>query len=367
MKPKLLIISREYAPMIAGVSKYVSEIAKRLNVEKTVLALKVEGRQDRDVEEVVYPTFAKKRVIKAAYFVLKSVVKSVRNDYDVLVGNAFIGGIAGALSKLFTGKPLVSIIYDIDFLDRNAAEYGKVNRFFRKHAIGFILASSDKIIVDSDKVEKDIMRLFGTDRQKIVTIPCGITPAGKFRKFGKTSKRVILFVGNMAEKKGLTDLVEAMALVVNKIKNAELWLVGPDAGLFAQFKKKLQEIVSKLDLSSRVKFIGAVKLVEPYYEACDFLVLPSRHSEGFGLPIAEAASFGKPSVATRIFEETGVINKKTGLIVPEQNPEKLSEAMLKFVKNKKLRTSMGLNAKKFSKRFDWDKTANKFEKVINDL
>ncbi len=367
MKPKLLIISREYAPMIAGVSKYVSEIAKRMDVEKTVLALKVDGRKDSDVLEIEHPAFAKKRTMKAADFVFKTLLKSVRNDYDVLVGNAFIGGIIGSLSKLLTGKPLVSIIYDIDFLDRNAAEYGKINKFFRRHATGFIIASSDRIVVDSEKVRNDIIRLFGTDGRKIVTIPCGITHAKKFRKLGKSDKRVILFVGNMAEKKGLTDLVEAMKVVVGSFKNVELWIVGPDKDMFAQFRKKLQAVVLDFGLSGHVKFIGAVKMVEPYYEACDFLVLPSRHSEGFGLPIAEAASFGKPSVATRIFEETGVINKRTGLIVPGQNPRRLAEAMLTFLRDEKLLKKMGADAKKFSVKFDWDNAAGRFEKVINDL
>jgi glycosyltransferase involved in cell wall biosynthesis len=171
----------------------------------------------------------------------------------------------------------------------------------------------------------------------------------------------------VAEKKGLTVLVHAMKDVVDAHPNAELWLVGPDADIFAPYKARLKNLVSALGLEKNVKFVGVVKFVEPYYEACDFLVLPSLHSEGFGLPIVEAARFGKPAVATEIFRETGVVTKRTGLIVPSNDVRRLSSAMLSLLKNRGLRKKLGDRAKRFSKKFDWDVAALEFERVLKNL
>lgn len=364
---RLLVISREYEPMIAGVSKYISEIMRRLNAEKTVLALKFGNAQRNDVEEISYPALVGRRSIKAVYFVVASVMKALRKDFDVIVGNAFIGSVSGAVVKLLTGKPLVSIIYDVDFLERDAAEYGSINKHVRRHALGAMLWFSDRIIVDSGKVKRDIIRFYGIDTRKIFSIPCGISPASGFGKIGKPKRKIILFVGNMAEKKGLTDLANAMKRVVEKYPRVELWLVGPDRDLFAPYRERLAKLVSELGLKNHIKFLGVVRFVEPYYKACDFLVLPSLHSEGFGLPIAEAAYFGKPAVATEIFRETGVITSKTGLLVPPGNVEMLGNAILKMLKDEKLTRRLGANARKYSKRFDWSKAAKDFENVIRDV
>lgn len=367
MKPRILVISREYRPMIAGVSKYISEIMERVKAEKTIVAFKFGERNDSNIVEVEYPGFAKKRVIRALCFVTASILKSLGRDYDVIVGNAFIGSVAGVVLKLMSGKPLVSIVYDVDFLGRDTAEYGKVNKFIRKRGIGAILALSDKVVVDSDKVGRDITKFYGTSREKITTIPCGITHSTGFEKLKKTGKKIILFVGNVAEKKGLTDLAHAMKIVVKSYGKVELWLVGPDNGPFAPYMEKLGKLVRELRIDRNVKFVGVVKNVEPYYQVCDILVLPSQHSEGFGLPIAEAARFGKPCVATRIFKETGVVNEKTGVVVPAKSPEKLADAILKLMKDKKLCRKLGRNAEKFSKRFDWEASAKRFEKVVMEL
>ncbi len=364
---RLLLISREYDPMIAGVSKYVSEIMRRLRMEKTVLALKFGNSRRKDVEEVSYPPLVRRRSIKAVYFVAAVVAKALRMDFDVIVGNAFVGSVSGALLKTITGKPLVSIIYDIDFIEREAAEYGKLNKLARKKAIGAILALSDCVIADSDKVKRDIEKLYRINPKKVVAIPCGINPAKKFKKIPKGKEKIVLFVGNMAEKKGLTVLAHAMSDVAKRVPDAELWIVGPNADIFAPYKKKLKSIVASLGIEKNVRFIGEVKFVEPYYDACDFLVLPSLHSEGFGLPIIEAAYYGKPAIATKIFKETGVIKETTGLIIPAGDSKKLSSAILKLLENSALRKRMGLNAKRFVRKFDWDASAREFERVVKNL
>ncbi len=362
---RLLVISREYEPMVAGVSKYISEILPRLKSEKTVIVLSYKRRKNDKIVEIAFPGFVKKRIIKAAYFVLASVLKSFRTRYDVVVGNALIGCISGFIIKTVSGKPLVSIVYDVDFLERDV-EYGRFNKLVRKYVLAAILALSDRIIVDSEKVKRDITRFYGIGGRRIVAIPCGTNRIGKFRRIRKVGKRIILFVGNMAEKKGLTDLVNAMKPVADSVRGAELWLVGPSEDVFAPYQKRLRKLVSSIGLSGRVRFFGMVDSVEPYYDACEFLVLPSHHSEGFGLPIIEAAQFGKPSVATRIFRQTGVINKRTGLVVPEKNPQELANAMLMLLENKKLRARLGSNAKMFSRKFDWGISAEKFENVVQE-
>ncbi len=71
-----------------------------------------------------------------------------------------------------------------------------------------------------------------------------------------------------------------------------------------------------------------------FYNLADLFVLVSRRTsigdvEGFGIVVTEAALCGTPSVVSRNsgLEET-VIDRKTGLIVDQENPEDTASAII---------------------------------------
>jgi glycosyltransferase involved in cell wall biosynthesis len=91
--------------------------------------------------------------------------------------------------------------------------------------------------------------------------------------------------------------------------------------------------------------------------SCTALVCSS-YSEGFCLPIVEAAMFGKPSIVT----DTGslpelITDGQNGFVVPVGDVTALADRMYKLTKDAELRKRMRTNAVEFSKRFTISKAS----------
>ena len=85
-------------------------------------------------------------------------------------------------------------------------------------------------------------------------------------------------------------------------------------------------------------------------------VLPS-YREGLSLSLLDAAMMRKKIIASDIGGNPEVvINGKTGLLVSAKNAQRLAEAMIWMLENKKEATEMAKNARQFyEKNFDFEK------------
>src|SRR3989344_1451288 len=90
------------------------------------------------------------------------------------------------------------------------------------------------------------------------------------REYKIKGKNVILFLGRLAEKKGVKYLIQAL----NLIKNLDyILLIGGDGPL----RKELEEIVNNFNLNKRVKFLGYITGKEKidYILLSDIMIIPS--------------------------------------------------------------------------------------------
>ncbi len=369
MHPKILVISREFEPQIAGVSTYLSEIEKRLKNEKIVIAQHMTKRKRKDVIGVSYPKFLSSRYLRFIYFIASAAAKSIFIKSDVVVGNALVGSTAAVIIKILTKKPVISVIYDVDQIKDDVNELGVIDKSVRKFLQKIIFCLSNYIVVDSEKVKKDIINLHNIDSNKITVIGSGFIVDDESKPIKKPAgNKIILFVGINTRKKGLEDLVNAFGNVKKFVPKCKLWIVGPDTGFLGPFHNELIKLSKQLGVNEDVKFFGEVPNTSPYYKTCDVFVLPSRHSEGFGIPCVEAGYFGKPVVATKIFEETGVVVRdKTALVVDPYKPSELAGALIRTLTDKKLSERLGKNGKKYVRRFTWKKASKKFSGVVEKV
>lgn len=107
---------------------------------------------------------------------------------------------------------------------------------------------------------------------------------------------LLLFVGSCIPEKGLIELIEAMALVVEKNKNVHLLLIG-EGYLIPSLKKRVDE----LRIEKNVTFKGSIpnEALPAYFASSQIFVLPS-YSEGYSLALREALSCGVISIVSRI-------------------------------------------------------------------
>lgn len=93
---------------------------------------------------------------------------------------------------------------------------------------------------------------------------------------------------------------------------------------------------------------GAVEDVRPALRACSVFVLPS-YREGTPRSVLEAMSVGRAIVTTDApgCRET-VVDGENGFLVPPRNAKALYEAMLRFVEDPELASSMGVASRRIA-------------------
>jgi glycosyltransferase involved in cell wall biosynthesis len=111
----------------------------------------------------------------------------------------------------------------------------------------------------------------------------------------------------------------------------------------------------QLGIESLVEFKGYVPNPFPYYENAFYLVLTSKN-EGFSNVLAESLSVETPVIAFDCFAGPNEIisNMENGILVENQNMQKLIEAMNLFIEDKELYNYCKKNAFQSIERFSID-------------
>jgi glycosyltransferase involved in cell wall biosynthesis len=192
----------------------------------------------------------------------------------------------------------------------------------------------------------------------------------KFRNLRKElnvgDNLVILYVGRIAESKGLDVLIRAYSRIERRRKNTHLILCGD--GYFRPF---CEDLVQKLQLE-HVLFMGDVlgDSIASYYRMADVFVLPScirPFGDGWGLVINEAMSLGLPIVTTDAVgaAEDLVKNGINGYVVKNGDAIELYTALSRILDDDELRNKMAKNSKRIFRLFnDFDKMFEGFRQSI---
>lgn len=113
---------------------------------------------------------------------------------------------------------------------------------------------------------------------------------------------VVVYNGRVNKDKGISELIDAMLLLKDKVKFKLMILGGTfygNAGNEDAFVKSLKEKAEKI--KDRIVFTGFVPYenMPDYLHLADMAALPSMWDEPFGLTIVEAMAAGLPLVTTR--------------------------------------------------------------------
>lgn len=173
---------------------------------------------------------------------------------------------------------------------------------------------------------------------------------------------VLVGCGRLAEQKGFSYLLEAVALV-RRLIPVELWILGE-----GKLKSKLQRHAVRLGIGKVVHFLGFQQEPAQYFARANLFVLSSLF-EGFGNVIVEAMAVGTPVVATdcptgpREIIESG----RSGLLVKPSDAQALADGIFQMLGNQALRTACAENGKKRALRFHADKIASEYGSLFENV
>ncbi|MFN4242089.1 MAG: glycosyltransferase family 4 protein [Tepidisphaerales bacterium] len=215
---------------------------------------------------------------------------------------------------------------------------------------------AERVIVPSRSVADFAAARCGLDPAQLAVIPNGVDLA----LFDLPPRPAPLpdatvrlgFIGRLDPVKRVADLLEALPLLPPHYR-LDLYGDGPE-------RSRLQRLVRRLELQTRVTFHGMIPRPHEALANLDLLVLPSE-AEGFGLVLAEAMAAGVPVVATAAPGIVDVVTDGvTGLLAPVARPDTLADtlqrALIEPGRTQRLQAAR-LHARK---HFDWTEIARQY-------
>ncbi|MGA2885218.1 MAG: glycosyltransferase family 4 protein [Halobacteriota archaeon] len=232
----------------------------------------------------------------------------------------------------------------------------------------------DCFLVLNTAAERYFSRLVGAE--KVHLSPMGID-FSIYRRIDKnrarddlgldSSKKYVLCVAGMVERKGLDYLIQSMPPIRERLPNTELLLVGE-----GYYKKHLQLLAQKLHIQDKIHFIPAGD-AEPrvpdeelplYYNAADVFVLPSL-IEALGVVGIEAMACETPFIGTNVEGIPSLVEQfEAGVLIPPRDSNAIASAVVKVLEDG---TPFSANRERAKNYYDWHNVAKKNIEVYNAL
>jgi glycosyltransferase involved in cell wall biosynthesis len=143
----------------------------------------------------------------------------------------------------------------------------------------------------------------------------------------------------MIPEKGITDLIEAARIVLDRIPQAHFLLAGE-----GKHRTQFMAMARDLGMEKSFTWTGLVHnpVVDGLYAAADVVCQVSRWEEAFGWVIAEAMAAARPVVATRVGGIPELVSDGgNGFLVAPRAPAEIAQRVIQLLEDSELRTRMG--------------------------
>lgn len=264
--------------------------------------------------------------------------------------------ILGAWARLI-GATYVLHLHDYDYASdlarRPQWQFRAIRSLFQGAAQVIVLGKRDAATVG---YSLDVPKSKLTVLRNCVPDP-GAAPVEARVKDRRTS---ILFLGQLGPRKGVPELLAALASPA--LENDTWQAVIAGDGPVDHYRSE----AALLGLAGRVRFPGWVDAqgAETLRKQADILVLPS-HAEGFAMAVLEGLAQGLAVVTTRVGAHDEVlIDGENALLVPAGDIAALSAALSRLISDRDLRTGLATAGRRlFLSQFGIDGYVDALERL----
>jgi glycosyltransferase involved in cell wall biosynthesis len=273
---------------------------------------------------------------------MRKILKSL--SPDIVHTHTAKAGLIGRLSALsLRNKPLIIHTYHGHLL------YG----YFSARVSFFIVTiervlawGTNLLIADSMQVKIDLLNN-GVGKEKnwqvvspgIRKLPNIESDVARNELGISKDANLICWIGRFTNIKNPMLAAQSFSTLKNKTNKKFTMIMVGDGELFTS----VQEYISNNKLD--IKLVGWKTNVSNFLAASDILLLTSKN-EGFGMVIAEAGWYRKPTISTKVGGVTEFItNGETGVLV-DSNEDDISDAISLLFEDRSLMNKIGANAKK---------------------
>lgn len=253
--------------------------------------------------------------------------------------------------------PVVLTIHDLTHLHY----YSKYHKIYYNKIIKPLLNNADKIITVSEYTKNELADWSGISEQKIICIHNGVgkefNPAVAPFSVGRP---YILYAGNRRNYKNVLGLIRAFA-------RSKLYTHGYMLALTGNPDKDCLRVSTEEGIVEHVHYLGFVEEndLPSVYRGAHAVAFVSYY-EGFGLPILEAMASCVPVITSNTSAMPEVAGN-AALIVNPHDIDAISSGLEKITMDQKLRSELISRGLSRAGIFSWDKTAEKYWNVFEEL
>lgn len=194
-----------------------------------------------------------------------------------------------------------------------------------------------------------------------------------FLKYGiKDDDIVLVYIGNLSPNRKIENLLKAFYLASKKADDLWLLIIGGSSSL-----TKLSDYSIKLGISTRVLFLGHIKYtnVPDYLSNADigmsYVPIVPHYNIQPPLKTIEYLACSLPVIATKTKGNERYVKNEINGILTKDNPNAVSDAIIKLSKDTELRNSLSNNARFSVNEHDIKNTTKKYllpayQKVLNN-
>ena len=255
---------------------------------------------------------------------------------------------------LYSRKPKIAVVYHIhdqQFFIELPFPYDWIGYITEKYIFPF-LYKGIHIQVISKTTKNDILKR-GIDPRHVHVVYCGIN-GNRVAKtsYSKFAHPTILYLGRIKKYKRVETLVHILPAILKRIPRVQLMIAG-----WGTEASSVTDLSMRSSMRKRIHIIGPVSESEKkrLLQKSWVFVNPSMN-EGWGISVIEANLYGTPAVAFRVQGlSESILHGKTGLLANNEN--EFIDYIVQLLSDKKLRDTLGVNAKRRAIEFSWDKAA----------
>ena len=229
------------------------------------------------------------------------------------------------------------------------------------------------VVVANSKFTKSLAIQCGVEESRIIIINPGIDSVHELNKksLDKVERLLkhkyprLITVSRFDKRKNHEKVIMALRNLKEIYPDIIYICVG-----YGDEEKNIKKLVKELNLNEQVMFFKDIsnELKNSLLAKSNIFVMPSiiykKSVEGFGIAYIEAAQYGVPSIGgIDGGADDAIENEKTGLICDGNNLNSIYSSINSMLENKKY-LEYGKAAKENSIKFSWDKTVEKYKKIL---
>lgn len=354
---------------VAGAEKVVYDIVTGLGgtFKFSVFCLESVGPLGEELMQKSVLVKALGRKPGIDFSLIKKLAQEIKkNKINIIHAHQYTPYFYGVLAAILAGKcKVIFTEHGRHYPDERRPKrviFNQILNIFTHSITGVSRFSTDSLVAYEAFSKRKMQVIYNGIRTELFDV--GVDRDAKRKELGLNSEdKVIGIIARLQPVKDHAMLLRAFQRVCSQMPQAKLLVIGD-----GQLRQQLEILAQSLDIAQNTRFLGVRRDIPELLKILDVFVLSSL-SEATSVTLLETMAAGVPIVATRVGGTPEIVLEgKTGLLVPRQDDQAMSVALIEMLNNLNKAKEMGVAGKKrVHELFTLDKMNHSYSKLYSSL